>query len=106
MSTPLEGQTKKQYMEWIVPQLIQEGKTPEQAIAECKIAWADYAAEQSIEICSETSVEFTAEVTADGFKTVLQEENIFADMTFAQVFAMLNCEPGKRYEIEICVEEC
>ena len=99
---------KKQYIESVVPTLTREGKTLDEAVAHASVLWEKSIAlesQQALEVCSESSLEFTAEVTSDGFKTVVQEEDVFEDMTFAQAFAALKCEPGKRYEIEICVEE-
>jgi hypothetical protein len=99
---------KKKYIEDVVPNLIREGKSPDEAISTASKLWEKSIAlesEQALEVCYESSLEFTAEVTSTGFKTVLQEEDVLEDMTFAQAFAALKCEPGKRYEIEICVEE-
>ena len=106
MPKPKMGQDRKAYMESCVPKLIKEGKSSDQSVAICSSMWEAKAADMSIEVCSEYSLEFTAEVIDGGFKGVTQEESLFQDMTFSQVFAMLKCEPGKRYEIEICVEEC
>ena len=106
MPKPKKGQDRKTYMESCVPELIKEGKSSDQAVAICSSMWEAKAADMSIEVCSENSIEFTAEVTDNGFKGITQEESLFQDMTFAQMFAALKCEPGKRYEIEICVEEC
>ena len=104
MPEPKVGQNRKDYMETCVPKLIKEGKNPDQAVAVCSSMWEAKASDE-LEVSSEQSIEFTSEVTDTGFKEVLQEENIFPDMTFTQVFSMLKCEPGKRYEIEISVEE-
>jgi len=41
-----------------------------------------------------------------GFDGVTQEDSLFGDKSFSEIFAMLGAEPGKRYEIEICIEEC
>lgn len=105
MPEPKPGQNRKEYMEACVPKLIKEGKTSDQAVAVCSSMWEAKASEE-IEVSSERSVEFTAEVTEEGFKGVTQEEALFPDKSFAEIFAMLKCEPGKRYEIEICIEEC
>lgn len=95
--------TKKEYTETVVPQLIRDGRTPSQAIAECNTMWAA-ARESQLEVCTERSIEFSAEV--DGaFKNISQEDLVFPERSFSEVFAMLGCEPGKRYEIEISVEE-
>ena len=100
--------SKKQYIENVVPTLTREGKTLDEAVAHASDLWdksISLESQQAFEVCFENSLEFTAEVTSTGFKTIVQEEDIFPDMTFAQVFTILKCEPGKRYEIEICVEE-
>ena len=106
-SKPKDGQSRKEYTEDRVPQLIREGKTPNQAIAEVNAMWELYVAEAreaQLEICTERSIEFSAEI--DGaFKNISQEDLVFPERSFSEVFAMLGCEPGKRYEIEICIEE-
>lgn len=97
--------SKKLYMENVVPNLMREGKSPDEAISIASELWAKAEEGPTIEVCSENSIEFSAEVTSTGFSTVVQEEDVLEDMTFAQAFAALKCEPGKRYEIEISVEE-
>jgi hypothetical protein len=99
---------KKKYIESVVPTLAREGKTLDEAVAHASELWEKSIAlesEQALEVCYESSLEFTAEVTSTGFKTVVQEGDVIEEMTFAQAFAAFKCEPGKRYEIEICVEE-
>lgn len=100
--------SKKQYIESVVPTLAREGKTLDEAVAHASELWdksISLESQQALEVRSENSLEFTAEVTSTGFKTIVQEEDVLEDMTFAQAFAALKCEPGKRYEIEISVEE-
>lgn len=109
-SKPKDGQTKKEYTEARVPQLIREGKTPDQAIAECNAMWEaardKYGDnEPSIEVCTEKSLEFSAEIGDGIFINMSQEDVVLPKRTFAEVLTMLGCEPGKRYEIEISVEE-
>lgn len=110
-SKPKDGQSRKEYTEARVPQLIREGKTPSQAIAECNAMWAlardKYGDnEPSIEVCTEKSIEFSAEIGDGTFINMSQEDVVLSKRTFGEVLSMLGCEPGKRYEIEICVEEC
>ena len=105
MPEPKSGQDRKSYMESCVPKLIKEGKNPDQSVAMCSSMW-EAKAEEDMEICEESSIEFSASVTDVGFDGVTQEDSLFGDKSFSEIFAMLGCEPGKRYEIEICVEEC
>ena len=103
-SKPKDGQTKKEYTEARVPQLIREGKTPSQAISECNTMWATVK-EAQLEVCTEKSIEFSAEIGDGAFINMSQEDVVLSKRTFAEVLSMLGCEPGKRYEIEISVEE-
>jgi hypothetical protein len=100
----LDAQSRKEYTEARVPELIRQGKTPNQAIAEVNSMWEALASEE-MEVSYEKSLEFTAEITSNGFKGITNEESLFPDKSFAELFAMFGCEPGKRYEIEICIEE-
>jgi hypothetical protein len=102
------NQSRKEYTEERVPQLIREGKTPNQAIAEANAMWelqVAKAREAQLEVCTERTIEFSAEI--DGaFKNISQEDLVFPERSFSEVFAMLEAEPGKRYEIKIRIEEC
>ena len=99
------GESKKTYIERCVPKLISEGRDPDQAVAICNSMWAKAQEEPILEVSTEKSVEFEAEVTSDGFKMIVIEETPIESLTFAAVFAAFGCEAGKRYEIEICIEE-
>jgi hypothetical protein len=101
----LDAQSRKEYTEDRVPELIRQGKTPNQAIAEVNSMWEALASED-METCKESSIEFSASVTDVGFEGVTQEDSLFGDKSFSEILAMLGAEPGKRYEIEICIEEC
>ena len=106
-------ESKIEYMKIRVPELIMGGNDIGASTAMASSEWEEnqaaaflpVRASEDIEVSCECSIEFTAEVTDGGFKGILQEEALFADKTFAEIFAMLKCEPGKRYEIEISVEE-
>ena len=104
MPEPKVGQNRKDYMENCVPKLIKEGKNPDQAVAVCSSMW-EAKAEEDMEICKENSIEFSASVTDMGFEGITHEESLFGDKSFSEILAMLGTEPGKRYEIEICIEE-
>lgn len=62
------------------------------------------AQDNTMEICKEKSVEFSAEITDTGFTGVVQDETLLNDITFSELLKNL-CEPGKRYCFEICAEE-
>lgn len=102
------GESKKTYMERCVPKLIDEGRNPDQAVAICNSMFLKKAkgAEMGLEVSTEKSVEFEAEVSSDGFKMVTVEDGPpMESLSFAEILTAFGCEAGKRYKIEICIEE-
>ena len=60
----------------------------------------------SLEVEREVSISFTAEFGEAGFLNVIQDEYPYGSVGFSGVMKALGCELGKRYEFEICAEEC
>lgn len=102
------GESKQEYMERCVPMLIKEGKSPDQAVAICA-SMAKSAEANLLEFTKKVNIELTAMVVEDGLMVLVEGEEETPDTyrmaTFNEIFAMLGCENGKHYEIEISVKE-
>lgn len=99
-------ESKVEYMKTRVPELIKEGNDIGVSAAMASVEWeTNQVKAEEFEVSEEYSIEFSGEITETGFMGITQEDMTIADKTFAEIFALLGCVPGKRYEIEVCVEE-
>jgi hypothetical protein len=97
---------RKEHMENSVAQLVREGKTPNEAVAIAIEQFRALSENEPMEVCKEMKLEFSGDFSESGFSKIVQEEAPYDDTSLADLFKILGCQPGKRYEVEICVEEC
>lgn len=106
MPKPRRNEPRKDFMERCVPQLIDEGRNPDQAVAICSSMFNRTKASEELEPCMEISIEFEALFDGSSFIQIISKESIYPDMTLGDLFAKLNLDPSKRYEFEVSAEEC
>lgn len=110
MPSPSKNESHKSYMERCVPQLIKEGKNPDQAVAVCSSMYSAKAESESdnmLEPEVTQSISFCGVLTPEGFRLVTVEDSdtVIEKLSFLDVFSPFNLEEGKTYEFEIKVEE-
>jgi hypothetical protein len=96
MSEVKLNETKKNYLERMVPVLIAEGKTPEEAVAICS---SMFSKGSIIEVEVEKSINFSGKYSDGVFTTESGK------ITLSDIMSAFGCDPNMEYEFEFCVEQ-